>query len=80
MEKRSAKAASKVRSLFIASNEALTLSDIASKTDLKAPEISMALCYLRRQKYLSREQIKNATSKGRKQVWSYNYHPDRIGC
>lgn len=73
-----ANAASKVRDLFANKTDALTLSQIAQETDLKAPEISMALCYLRRNRYLTRELIANDSGKGRKQIWSYIYHPDRV--
>ena len=76
MEKQGA--ASKVRALFIEEQVPLTLYDIAVKTDLKAPQISMALCYLRRQRYLSRTLVNNSHTKGRKEVWQYEYHPSRI--
>ena len=76
MEKQGA--ASKVRELFIAQSLPLTLADIASQTELKAPQISMALCYLRRQRYLSRTKVSNTHSRGRKEVWQYEYHPNRI--
>ena len=71
-------AAKTVRSLFIEMGMPLTLSDITAKTRLKPSEISMALCYLRRNRYLTRELISNPTQKGRKNVWSYEYHTDRV--
>lgn len=73
-------ASSKIRTLFIESQgEAQTLMSIKEKLpELKASEISMALCYLMRQRYLSREKVANAQSKGRKEVWSYIYHAERI--
>ena len=76
MEKQGA--ASKVRAVFIEEQAPLTLYDIAVKTDLKAPQISMALCYLRRQRYLSRTLVCNPHAKGRKEVWQYEYHSSRI--
>jgi len=72
-------ALSTVRKIFIDSEKPLTLTEIAAKTNLKAPEISMALCHLRQHRYLTREQVQNS-GKGRKQVWSYEYHPNRIGA
>jgi predicted transcriptional regulator len=73
-------ALSTVRKIFIDSEKPLTLSEIAAKTNLKAPEISMALCHLRQHRYVSREQVANDSGKGRKQVWSYEYHADRSGA
>jgi predicted transcriptional regulator len=72
-------AASQVRNVFIEAQKPMTLSEIAQITDLKAPQISMALCYLRRQKYLTRELIAN-TGKGRKNIWQYEYHSNRTGA
>ena len=78
--KRSSNAASKVRASFVNSPKPLTLVDIKRLCpDLLPSEISMALCYLRRQKYVSREQVKqDEKAKGRKQVWQYTYHPQRL--
>ena len=76
MEKQGA--ASKVRAAFIQEQTPLTLFDIALKTNLKSPQISMALCYLLRQRYLSRILVNNPHNKGRKEVWLYEYHPSRI--
>jgi len=70
-------ALSTVRKIFIDSEKPLTLTEIAAKSNLKAPEISMALCHLRQHRYVTRQQIDNASNKGRKQVWSYEYHPNR---
>lgn len=66
-----------VRKIFIDSETPLTLTEIASKSNLKAPEISMALCHLRQHRYVTREQVANS-GKGRKEVWQYEYHPNRI--
>lgn len=41
-------------------------------------DISTALCYLQRRRYLSRELIPNPNPKGRKQVYLYTYHPERL--
>lgn len=67
-----ANAAKKVRATFIIYGDGLSLSDIKAKTGLKASEISMALCHLRKMNDLEREQKAN-TGKGRKTVWVYNY-------
>lgn len=71
-----ANAANTVHSFFKTSDKPLTLNEIKSATELRANEISMALCYLRRQGYLTRELAPNS-NKGRKQIWQYTYHSDR---
>jgi len=38
----------------------------------------MALSYLRANRYLSREQIPSNNSKGRKFVFSYTYHDQKL--
>ena len=71
-------AASKIRAVFKEATFPLTITDIRERCpDLKATEISMALCYLRRQKYLTRELVKSPLSYGRKEVWAYTYHAQR---
>jgi hypothetical protein len=68
-----------VKEVFKAAQCALTLNDIKTALPaLKASEISMALCYFRRGKYLSREQIENQNKLGRKKVWLYHFHPTRV--
>ena len=72
-------ASSKVRSLFKSHNPVLTLSQILEQApDLKGSEVSMALCYLMRQRYVTRKQVPNTASVGRKQVWEYTYHTKRL--
>ncbi|CAB4121463.1 hypothetical protein UFOVP11_46 [uncultured Caudovirales phage] len=57
----------------------ITLAQIASKLpDLKQNEVSMALCYLMRMRYLTRALVPNTSTKGRKNVWSYTYHSARL--
>jgi predicted transcriptional regulator len=74
-----ANASSKVREVFLSLAAPLTLNKIkAHAPDLKASEISMALSYLQRQRFLTREQINNENTKGRKKVWLYQYHPERL--
>jgi predicted transcriptional regulator len=47
--------------------------------DLKKNEISMALNYLRRQKYVSRVLVANTLQhRARPQVWEYTYHAEKI--
>lgn len=77
MEKQSTNALVKVRAVFLQGDMPLTLSSIAQKTNLKAPEISMALCHLRKQRYVTRELVAS-NGRGRKNVWAYYYHPGRI--
>lgn len=79
MEKKpSINAANKVHTIFKQFNKKLTLVEIQNETKLEAPQVSMALCYLRRQRYLSREQITNPSNKGRRNIWTYTYHPERL--
>lgn len=74
-----ANAAIRVRDVFKAAQQPLTLSDVnIALPDLKASQISMALCYFRKQRYVSREQIKNEKNKGRKQVWLYTFHEVKL--
>ena len=73
-------AASKVRATFKLQQKSLTLSQIKQQhPDLKQSEISMALCYLMRQKYLTRQQVPADKTKGRKVIWCYTYHETRLG-
>jgi hypothetical protein len=73
-----ANAANKVRAKFI-EHGTLTLAEIKNFVpDLEKNEISMALCYLLRQKYLSRTAIPNTAEKQRKQIWQYTYHASKI--
>jgi len=73
-----ANAANKVRQTFVEKSTSLTLQDIRlANPDLKPNEISMALCYLRKARHLSRDLI-DSTSKGRKQVWLYTYHDKKL--
>lgn len=72
-------ASSKVRQVFKSHNTVLTLAQILEQTpDLKGSEVSMALNYLMRQRYLTRKQIPNKSNIGRKQVWEYTYHIKRL--
>ena len=74
-----ANAAKKVKSLLQANPVGLTLAEIKNQIpDLKANEISMALCYLMRMRWLSREPVKNAKTMGRKNVYTYTFHPERL--
>ena len=73
-----ANAANKVRAEFV-KHGTLTLTQIKGFVpDLEKNEISMALCYLLRQKYLTRQPISNTLQKQRKLVWEYTYHSNKI--
>ena len=73
-----ANAANKVRQTFIDKGVSQTLQNIReANPDLKPNEISMALCYLRKARHLSRDLVES-TSKGRKQVWLYTYHQTKL--
>jgi uncharacterized protein (DUF433 family) len=72
-------AAVRVRDVFKAAQQPLTLADINNALpDLKPSQVSMALCYFRKQRYVSREQIKNEKNKGRKQVWLYTFYDVKL--
>jgi hypothetical protein len=72
-------AASKLHNLFKANKESFTLASIKKVyPDLKPSQISMALCYLMKQRYLSRVAIQSNLVKGRKEVWQYSYHPEKL--
>jgi hypothetical protein len=66
-------AVKKVRAVFTNANKPLTLREIQDiDTTLKVTAISMALCYLHKQRYVTRESIP-AKSLGRKLVYLYTY-------
>lgn len=71
-------AASKVRKKFVENKSPLTMNEIYKGTDLEYPAISMAISYLMRQKYVSRESISNPLPMGRRTIWQYTYHSDRL--
>jgi predicted transcriptional regulator len=71
-------AAATVRKTFVESKKKLLLSDIASITGLQRSEISMSLSYLMKNRYLTRELVPATSEKGRKTVFLYTYHAERI--
>lgn len=73
-----ANAATKVRNLFQDRGEPLTLAKIRMATGLKASEISMALNYLMKYRWLTREFVKNTDATNRFKVWEYTYHHERV--
>lgn len=74
-----ANAATKVRDIFQLTQRPMTLTEIRqAQPDLKASQISMALCYFMKQRYMTREQIKNEHSRGRKQVWQYTFSETKL--
>jgi predicted transcriptional regulator len=73
-----AKAASTLKQVFQQQPTGLTLVELNKLTGLKPSEISMGLCYLIRMRWLSREQIKNENKRGRRSVYVYTFHPDRL--
>ena len=73
-----ANAAKKIRNTFINRQVSLTLKDLKfENAELKPNEISMALCYFMKNRHLSRTLIESQ-SKGRKQVWLYTYHDQKL--
>ncbi len=78
-EKRSSNAVAKIRVLFQSTVGPLTLKDIRDKIpDLKSSEISMALCYFLRQRYVTRAKVENKSPKERKQIWEYTYSDTKL--
>lgn len=76
---RNVNAVAKVKAVFKAHQTPLTLAQIKEQAnDLKSNEISMALCYLMRQRYASRTQIENSVKKMRKSVWLYTFHETKL--
>jgi hypothetical protein len=71
-------AVAKVRLVFQVLQKPLTLREINDfDASLKVTEISMALCYLLKQRYATREKIP-ATSIGRKLVYLYTYSNTKL--
>lgn len=76
-EKKSVNAVSRVRKAFEKALAPQTLLNIQTETGLNASEVSMALCYLKKYRFVTREMIDNPTGKGRPQVWIYTYFPKK---
>jgi len=72
-----ANAAYKVREAFKKENKPLTAFQIKEVTNLKANEVSMALCYLKKQRYVTRELIPHV-GMGRKNVFLYTYSLEKL--
>lgn len=71
--------AKRIRKLFIDNKKPFTLAQINEiYPDLKPTQISMALCYLMRNRYLSREQVPNEKKMGRKSIYVYTYHESKL--
>lgn len=74
-----ANASVKVRKVFQDFSPVLTLSQIREHLpELKSSEVSMALCYLMRMRYLTRSAVENNLPKQRKSVWQYTFHAERL--
>lgn len=76
-EKKSVNAVTRVRKAFLKACVPQTLLNIQTETGLNASEVSMALCYLKKYRFVTREMIDNPTGKGRPQVWLYTYFPKK---
>ena len=73
-----ANAAVKIRALLREHQGEITLAQIAEKTTLKSNEISMVMCYLLKQRYVTRVRIRSDEIRGRKEVWLYTYYQKRL--
>ena len=68
-----------VRAMFEAQDKPLTMPDILPLVPLlKKNEVSMALCYLIKTGHLSRERVARAGTRGRKEIWQYSFHRERL--
>ena len=75
----SANSVAKIRGLFIQKPVSMTLNEINKELpELKPSDISMALCYLLKQRYLQRALVANTTPKERKSVWQYTYSQSKL--
>ena len=64
--------------IFREATSQLTMPDLLQLAPtLRKNEISMALCHMLKQGYLSREKVDRHGNRGRKEIWSYQYHADR---
>jgi predicted transcriptional regulator len=72
-----ARAVSTLREILKDQVGEFTLAQIDGQCDLKTCEISMALCYLLKQRYVTRVSIKSNRILGRKSIWSYTYYKER---
>jgi hypothetical protein len=70
----------KVRAFLVENaNTEVTFSEIRIKcSDLINSEISMALCHLTKQRYLTRSRVDSRFNHGRHTVWQYKYHIKRL--
>ena len=72
-------ATSTIRTMFEAQQKPLTMPEILPLVpELKKNEVSMALCYLMKTGYLSRERVDRLGTRGRKEIWKYSYHAERL--
>ena len=72
------KATNTLMAVFRDATSRLTMPDIlAIAPDLRKNEVSMALCHLTKQGFLSREKVDRVSPRGRKEIWSYQFHADR---
>jgi len=72
-------AVTKVRNFFELTKRPMTLMDIRiAQPDLKSSQISMALCYFIRQRYMTREQVSSEQKAGRKKVWRYTFYLTKL--
>ena len=75
-----ANAVSTLRKVLQDHDGEITLTQIAEKCDLRTNEISMALCYLKKQRYVTRSRIQSVIRMGRKEVWNYTYSSSRLAA
>lgn len=68
-----------LRAMFDDLHTPLTMPEILDRApQLRKNEVSMALCHLLKQGYLSREKVDRKGNRGRKEIWQYTYHQERL--
>ena len=72
-------AVKKIKDLFLTVTQPLTSNKIQENfPELKMNQISMALSYLVKQKYLTRELINSTNKFGRKSIYNYTYNKEEL--
>jgi len=73
------RAVSRIRKCFVENSRPLTLAEIKELLpDLNSNDISMALCYFFKNRYVKREKIPNKIPRKRKTVYQYTYFNEKL--
>lgn len=75
----SSQSVTQVKKVFMDRKEPLTLSDLGKEClGIYPNQLSSALCYLMRARWVTREKRENPDNRGHKTIWVYTYHPERL--